>query len=578
MLFKPVSTISGRERAGYLEILFILLLLVINPITLQINSTLPFSFRDTDTYIAFAMNLFNDGRLYLPSWGHVDTGMILPPLYPFLLSLGNILVDDPVRVARWISSACMIFSLVPIYFYLISTSNILTAVATVTLIAINSEYVFYGLASLTEPLFLFLLCSALYLARKIIDEGNAKLPIFLLGILTALVFMARQVGIVLFIFIIAWMLLRAFANKEIASRAVAQRIVIFVLGWLVIFSPYAVVLYHQTGQTPFKQSFRTFNYSVETNDPEIISKIQRIRGTPEYGYDAMYIKRRYLHELLPDSSEMLAYVTVGGKHNNNLADEAASPVTMLINSALEPARYLKKIYNNLSYLEDTVGVFFLAVFILSCITPLAIRYRETDNLSRMFLPLFMVSYLMVISMVGDNVARYIQIIFPLGFMQAGVETYLALKMLLSNSRLKDATPIIIPALLIWSVFVIPKYFFDVGTVPERQYQNTDLVQLSDFRKNVKAGDPIFSLFANQAIYSGGTFRIMPNDSLEKVVKYGKRTGVRWILVSKAYGSINESYYNIHAKWYRDPSLMTKSPRLLRYCCGVDNTYFLYEIR
>ena len=578
MLFKSVSTKLGVERIGYLKILFILLLLIINPITLQIKSTHPFTFRDTDTYIAFAMNLFNDGRLYLPSWGHVDAGLILPPLYPFLVSLGNIFMDDPVRVARWISSACMIFSLVPIYFYLISTSNILTAIATVTLIAINSEYVFYGLASLTEPLFLFLLCSALYLARKIIDEGNEKLPIFFLGILTALVFMARQVGIVLFIFIIVWMLLRAFANKEIASRVVAKKIFLFVLGWLVIFSPYAVVLYHQTGQTPFKQSFRTFNYSVETTDPEVISKIQRIRGTPEYGYDAMYIKRRYLHELLPDSSEMLAYVAISGKHDNNRADETANPVTMLVNATLDPARYLKKIYNNLSYLEDTVGVFFLAIFILSCITPLVIRYHGIDNLSRMFLPLFMVTYLMVISMVGDYVARYMQIIYPLGFTQAGVETYLAYKMLLSNTRLKDAMPIIIPALLIWSVFVTPKYFFDVRTVTERQSQKTDLFQLSNFRKYVKEGDPIFSLFANQALYSGGTFRIMPNDSLEKVVKYGKRTGVRWILVSKAYGSINESYYNIHAKWYRDPLLITKFPHLLRYCCSVDDTYHLYEIR
>lgn len=524
------------------------------------------------------MNLLNDGRLYLPSWGHVDTGLILPPFYPFLVSLGNILVDDPLRVARWISSACMIFSLVPIYFYLTTTSNILTAVATVSLIAINSEYVFYGLAPLTEPLFLFLLSSALYFARKIIDENNAKLPIFLLGILTALVFMARQVGIVLFIFIIMWMLLRAFAYKEIAWRIVAKRIIIFVFGWLVIFSPYAVVLYHQTGQMPFKQSFRTFKYSVETNDPEVISKIQRLREIPENGYNATYIKRRFLHELLPDSSEMLAYVTISGRHDSNRVDETASPVTMLINATLDPARYFRKIYNNLSYLEDTVGIFFLAVFILSCITPLVIRYQEIDNLSRMFLPLFMITYLMVISMTGDYVARYMQIIFPLGFTQAGVETYLVCKMLSSNSRLKDAMPIIIPALLIWSVFVTPKYFFDVRTVTERQTRETDLFQLRSFRNYVKQGEPIFSLFANQAFYSGGTFRIMPNDSLEKVVEYGKRTGVRWILVSKAYGSINESYYNVHAKWYRDPSLITKFPHLLRSCCSVNDTYLLYEIR
>jgi len=57
----------------------------------------------------------------------------------------------------------------------------------------------------------------------------------------------------------------------------------------------------------------------------------------------MYIKRRYLHELLPDSSEMLAYVTISGKHNNNRADETASPVTMLINATFDPARYFKKI-------------------------------------------------------------------------------------------------------------------------------------------------------------------------------------------------------------------------------------------
>jgi hypothetical protein len=575
VIFKPLFATRESERNRIREILFLLPLLILNPVTLQINSSLPFSFRDTDAYVALAMDLFAEGRLYLPSWGHVDSGLILPPLYPFLISLGSLLIDDPLRVARGINRACMILTLVPIYFFLVSRTNILTAVATIALVSINSEYVFYGLGSLTEPLFLFLLCSALYFAGKDVDSGK---KLFFLGILTALVFMARQVGIVLFVFMIAWMLVRAFANREPVARTITTRLGIFVLGWLVMFSPYAAVLYHQTGQTPLTQGFRVHDYSIETGDPEIISKIQRIRDKPEYNYDAIYVKRRYLQELLPDSSEMLGHVTVRDNQNNAQINEKAGPVTLLLNALRDPAQYLKKIVINLTYLEKVIGLFFLAVFLLSCITPLVVRYQGKDNLGRVFMPAFLILYLMAISTAGANVARYLQIIYPLIFAQVGMEAYHGYKLLSSKPRLKLAMPITIAALMVWSVFVTPEYFFDVRTVTADQAQNNDLSQLRSLRKYVKAGDPVFSLFANQALFSGGTFRIMPNDSLEKVVEYGKRTGVRWILVSKAYGSVNESYYKVHVKWYRDPAQLNSDPRLVRRCCGPDDTYSLYEIR
>ncbi len=73
------------------------------------------------------------------------------------------------------------------------------------------------------------------------------------------------------------------------------------------------------------------------------------------------------------------------------------------------------------------------------------------------------------------------------------------------------------------------------------------------------------------------FRVLPNDSLSKVVTYGKKTGVRWILVSHARTQLWEIGLYDNVKWYADPELPTKYRHLVKFCCAVDNTFYLYEI-
>ena len=97
-------------------------------------------------------------------------------------------------------------------------------------------------------------------------------------------------------------------------------------------------------------------------------------------------------------------------------------------------------------------------------------------------------------------------------------------------------------------------------------------------KELVKGEPIFSLLPYPAYLSGGSFRLLPNDSLEKVVEYGHRTGVRWLLISWTKHTMSQLTFYDRTGWYESRSLEGRYPGLVRFRCSTpDGSAILYEL-
>jgi hypothetical protein len=182
-------------------------------------------------------------------------------------------------------------------------------------------------------------------------------------------------------------------------------------------------------------------------------------------------------------------------------------------------------------------------------------------------------YLLSISCFTDKIPRYIYIIFPFLIVQVFCEMFLIIRCLDRTMRIKLNN---IFLALIFGMFSIltPKTFTDLKIAPKVE---VDESAFRDIREHVNEG-PVFSLTPFYSYLAGGTYRTLPNDSLEKVVTYGKKIGVQWLLIAFTGDARSEMTFYTNTKWYWSRSLDGDYPKLVRRCCGTpDGALVLYKI-
>ena len=124
-------------------------------------------------------------------------------------------------------------------------------------------------------------------------------------------------------------------------------------------------------------------------------------------------------------------------------------------------------------------------------------------------------------------------------------------------------------------YLTSRHFQEVKVYPKFSEQGS---QYQRFKKYIEHGEPAFSLLPGSSYLAGATFRVLPNDSLEKVAKYGKRTGVRWLLVDRTNRTFVEKIPYNNAQWHWSSSIEADYPNLVSYRSGnTDGSIALYEI-
>ncbi|MBW2339812.1 MAG: glycosyltransferase family 39 protein [Deltaproteobacteria bacterium] len=564
--------IASREiavKGWHMDLFCVLLILGLNPITHFFNRSPRIFSPDTIAYVTLARDLFSKGLFYIPSWAHVNNGLIYPLLYPFFIACGNLFSGESLKVAEWVSCLSALAASIPIFLYLKETTNRVVALLTVLLIQINFYYFSVGMRPLSEATFVLTLSWTMFLTLLLFRNSmsNRRGLSLIVGLSCALVFLSRQIGIVVFLFLLGFFLLQALTSYRTERRAFFENILFMALGWLIVIAPYTLIIYHQTGHHPLQQNFSTAGHEVTTTDPEVLAEIQRIENIPDKSYAAIYAKRRLMRKLLPDSSEMLYRV-------NRKKKEETKYLNYFVSTLGNPKYFLGKIYNNIMYLRDPLGGLILGTFFLFCLSPFFVKSDKMKLPNRLLLPLFILFYLSVVSCFTDKIPRYSHILFPFVLMHIAGELFVYFHAVTSKFKIRLSILVFFFVVYALLLFATPRFFTALRIFPKLEDAETEFHGLRD-QVN---GEPVFGLSPFSSYLLGGSCRLLPNDSLEKVVKYGKKTGVRWLLVSRTQSAVSEARLYTNTQWYSSPTLERDYPHLVRFCCKTaDGAYVLYEI-
>jgi hypothetical protein len=536
---------------------------------------------DTFAYATMARDLFSKGLLYIPSWGHVDQSLILPPLYPFLIACARFLSDETLNVAEFVSSSCILIFTIIIYFYMKKFTNRITAIITICLIQVNYYFFLIGMRPLSESVFLLTLGVTLWFVSCFLNKTskNQKVLSFFIGISCSLVFLSRQIGIIIYVFVGILFILRYLTKSGNEHKVLVNNLIFAICGAMLLFIPYASGIYLQTGQHPLKQYFRENRYLTKISDPKLLSDIEQEKRVPselsssaaqsDNAYSIIYAERRRMRRLLPDASEMYGYVSVQSKVKpNNISNQLSYYLKKSI-------VYFNSVYNNILNLKSALGGFTIAFFFLLCLLPLFSRIDNIKSLEGFLLPFFIIFYLLSISFITDKISRYVYIIFPFCIMHIFITCYKYINRIKSIPNFKLFRFLVY--LLIFSLVLIttPKFFTELNLAIKNKSMENEYG--SNFKKIIN-GEPVFSISAYEAYMVGSSYRILPNDSLDKVAAYGKKTGVRWLLIFRTRSNASELRLYNNVDWYSIPQLERAYPDLVEFHLGsTDGSMALYKI-
>ena len=293
----PGSRSSTSLRGRQSDLIYLAILLFAAPILWFSDQRFGDLSPDGVAYLTLAKSLLRDGRLYLESWGHIDEGLILPPLYPALIAGSTPFFSDSIEAALTLSLVCSALTLVVLFLLIRDVAGRQVAVVACLAIAWNTVFIEQAFSVLTEALFIFATSCALLALAGAVTRKSVGLA-FLCGVLGGLAFLARQVGLVVPVFCVLWALLAELRSRPLRSPLRISCPLFILLGSALVIGPYAGVLWAETGQhllqrvgraslnplggagvqpMPRWQRFRMERYVVETNDARVLEEIERFR-------------------------------------------------------------------------------------------------------------------------------------------------------------------------------------------------------------------------------------------------------------------------------------------------------------
>jgi hypothetical protein len=552
------------------DLLCLGILVLSNPVLYFFNDSPNYAPPDSVAYVTFGRQFLSQFQLYIRSWGHVDSGLILPPLYPLLIAFIAPFAENLLSLAERISSSAILLACIPLYLLARRRAGPLVAVLATMAVQVNYAYCYMGLAPLTEALFILMISCSLLLLDSFLHHDRKMLGLGLgLGVFCALAFLARQIGVIVLPFCLLWIVMADLWPPRRAYRSTLRRLLLVVFGFLLVAGPYTSILYHQTGQSPFRQGFRLGIYEVGTVDPAVLSDIERIQARTLNGYDDTYAQRRQMRKLLPDGSEMYASLVDSGKRSNK---DDASAMAFLLRYFGSPTRFASQLWDNIGHLQGTLGLFLVVLFLATAVTPFFAKSPTLPFPKRYMLAAFSLGYVAAISLITGQVARYIEVVLPFVLLHVFAEAYTIGGQVRSIVGIRYLPMILAAVVFTLGVALMPRHFNSLNLIEKPQ---VDIYRNEQFPK----GEPIFSLSPFDAHVVRGWFRILPNDRLDKVVEYGRRTGVRWIVVSTAQNAWHEIRLYNHAAWYRGTQLHRRYSDLVELCCVFGQGHLaLYRIK
>lgn len=563
------SSINEKIVSGkaWVDVLAIVALLLLHPVLYRLGNSRGYYPPDAVSYMAFAEYFLSKGLLYFES-GMAGAGIILPPLYPFFMLVGNFFVGDFIITAELVSSFAIIAASIVFYFFIRKFGNWYFAFLGALGIQLNYQMNLWAITPLTEASFILLIACSLWLTTHVITSNRVRSSVAL-GALLALVFFTRQIGIILVPFSLLIIFLaspRKFLLKSLGLAA----------GLVLLLAPYMVILHAQGGKigvelSAFEQHWsKRERISIDDIDEETQEYLRRFYATESENYTSLWEKRRLLRQLLPDSSAMLEDVDM---HPAQDASDGISPLLVKIWTSLD--QFDDRLLSNAGYVNKSIGWFVSIAFLVTLVTPILIGANRGTLLSRYLVGGFVLYYLVVISLLTGLIYRYVLILAPFVLLHIFMEVAFLLRTRRIKIKGVPVTNIIFAAILAICVLLQPTNFSDVSMRAKGSFEQ---YAESNFRKFVEPREPILSMAPYEAYVAGGTWRVLPDDSLEKIATYAEREDIRWLLVVHRKQKDVVAYRQARS-WYLDKNLMRQYRHLIEMrAMARDGRSFLFEFK
>jgi 4-amino-4-deoxy-L-arabinose transferase-like glycosyltransferase len=513
-----VGVVESAERR-WVDWLLALVVVVANPLTINFGRYEAVLHADTFAHACMARAMLEDFSLHLSPWGYVDSGVILPPLYPALIAIGSLWGRHMIDVAQDINSLSMIIASVAIFFSIRARANRWVALAAVLVSNVSAVYLQFGEAALTEAPFIMVVALMLLVLSAHAERGGASIGLGLaLGGLCALAFWARHMGVVALPFCLLWVGIVSW--RAMASRVeVCTRVGVVAVGFSLLVVPYAIALFQQTGQHPLNQGYRLNQYTVTTDDPEEIAEIRALRNADLESYEQIFANRRDLMKLTKDGAGMYSHVILPGD------EPQGSVVSEILGAAVQkPGVVISNGVKNIEMLVVSTGLF-LPLFLLLTLTPLVVRRSGEPTSKRILIAAFVWAYLAQVSITGGLIRRYVAVMAPFVIAYVAIELNSLARGLVSNQKLALGMAIVV---LVGCGVMTTRF-----SARPRPPRAIDRSWPEEFHRAVEPREPIFSLHPRAAFRLGGTFRGLPNAPIERLAAHGRQTGVRLVHGSRS---------------------------------------------
>lgn len=504
---------------------------------------------DSALYLTFANNILSNHQLSVQGWAHIDSGIILSPVYPLLIAITDQIRADAILNSQAISSFFLIAACYPLYGFTRRNSSNKGGIVCVAIYVWNAKTFFYGTSTLTESIFISLSIFLIDAMDRYISTPNSRRAA-IIGALCMLLVLTRQIGIfgpVTFTLILAYLYgIRSTSRREIAGNAA-----IFCVIAAVPAIAYSLALYIQTGKTPLTQTYRLNKYVVTTDIAPQAPSIE--------DYSAIYKKRRDDRRLNEDASEMYSSLRY---EQNLIAPKTGTPIV----------NYANNILSNLKLAASTLGFGIFLLFLIGSAYSIVSFIARRGSIGQIIIPLATTVYIGILSLVSNKIDRYLEILHPLIICKIIITIYTIIKI---SPKTKTREFTIWAATFALLIVLTPNLAFSQKFTRSAGEQDNPL---AGCRKHITKNEPIFSLSTLEPYLLGGYYRALPNDSLERIAIYAGHTGVRWMIIRKGGAGLTELGLYNNSGWLSSPTpVPTQSSKFEAVCSDDDNIATLYRI-
>ena len=504
------------------------------------------TFPDSFTYLKLS-ECISDGSFFIENWG---TGLysfsLTKSFYAMLIGGLSFIINDRQTVATLISILCGGFLLIPVFYLGKTLFGNTSAWVSAVLVFFSPYLIQYSGWVLTESLFIFLFISSISLTIVLLTTGGKWYSWILLGMLSGLVYITREVGIMTPPLIFLLVVVHQTLIKRAGYKKTALVLVSLILGFLIIYLPAKSAQKHKD---MVMMNHIGHAETESAGDPVRVSLGVRLGTMVEnliYTKDLHNNKTEYESSgsrLTPDGSRYLSMregETSRNAHVITVLWEKKSLIADMVWKGM--TRYGGVLWRDFSVILiifTIIGLFFHL---------LAGKVNRETLFKRFFLPLWAIGYFSLLILSGSanfvgidfELHRYMTPVFPIIFLWTGYGVLIGAKWLAVlgerlglkwNNKGIQQWGIIVGATGL-TILVVATFLPQAkGLSLVRSQPSFPRLVGEEIRKRSSRSPLVMARTRAIPYYAGGGFLVTPYEPYDRVIEFARIRKVNFIVIT-----------------------------------------------